>query len=319
MRRWLFRLIVAGVTGQVTVTVIAAPHVPARSCADATSWQIRLDQEGFSPGQLDGRFGTGTRHALAAFQDSHGLPASGQPDCTTWRALDREGELMPTLTPYIITSDDTKGPFIERMPPDMEAAAKLPALRYTSALEALAERFHAAPALLRRINPRARFAAGERITVPAVTPFDETVKPQPEPAPSDVTVVVSRRESSLRVTRPDGTLAFFAPVSSGSAHDPLPPGTWKVTSITWHPRFHYNPDLFWDAHPKDDAATIQAGPNNPVGVVWIALNLQHYGLHGTPDPANVGATASHGCVRLTNWDVARLAALVQPGTSVIFQ
>ena len=112
---------------------------------------------------------------------------------------------------------------------------------------------------------------------------------------------------------------FFAPVSSGSVHDPLPPGDWKVTGVGWHPVFHYNPELFWDATSTDEKATIKAGPNNPVGVVWIALNLEHYGLHGTPEPANLGRTESHGCVRLTNWDAARVAALVKAGTSVTFK
>jgi lipoprotein-anchoring transpeptidase ErfK/SrfK len=277
-----------------------------------------LDQQGFSSGQLDGSLGTSTRHALAAFQDSHRLKANGQPDCATWRALEGEGG-KPAFTLYTVTPDDVKGPYIERMPPDMEAAAKLPGLRYTSLIEALAERFHAAPAFLKRLNPRARFASGERIKVPAVMPFDERATPQHEARAAGVSVLVSRRESAVRVTRPDGTLIFFAPVSSGSTHDPLPPGRWKVTSITWHPLFHYNPDLFWDADPKDGTATIKAGPNNPVGVVWIGLDLEHYGLHGTPEPSSIGMTASHGCVRLTNWDAARLASLVQPGTPVVFE
>jgi lipoprotein-anchoring transpeptidase ErfK/SrfK len=326
MCRWLFRLITIVCVGQATATAIAAPlarpstarGTSARPCADAASWQIRLDQRGFSSGQLDGSLGTSTRHALAAFQDSHGLPASGQPDCATWHSLVSESR-RSTLTPYTITPDDVKGPFIERMPPDMEAAARLQSLGYTSIIEALAERFHAAPAFLKRLNPRARFASGEQIKVPAVLPFDETVTPQHETGAADVSVLVSRRESALRVTRADGTLIFFAPVSSGSTHDPLPPGHWKVTSVTWHPLFHYNPELFWDADPKDGAATIKPGPNNPVGVVWIGLDLEHYGLHGTPEPSSIGATASHGCVRLTNWDAARLATLIQPGTPVVFQ
>jgi lipoprotein-anchoring transpeptidase ErfK/SrfK len=112
---------------------------------------------------------------------------------------------------------------------------------------------------------------------------------------------------------------FFAPVSSGSIHDPLPPGHWTIAGVGWHPVFHYNPDLFWDAKPKDEKATIKPGPNNPVGVVWIALNLEHYGIHGTPEPSHIGHTESHGCVRLTNWDAARVAALVKPGTPVVFQ
>jgi len=281
-------------------------------------WQIRLDQQGFSPGEIDGTLGASTRRALTAFQEAHGIAPNGQPDCAVWGVLDAGGE-KPTLMPYKIAADDVKGPFIGRMPASMEAAAKLPRLQYATRIEALSEQFHAAPALLRRLNPRARFSAGERITVPAVTPFDEGAKPQHNAAAPIVSVTVSRDESALRVTAADGTLVFFAPVSSGSTHDPLPTGTWKVTAVTWHPVFHYNPDLFWDANPKDDAVAIKPGPNNPVGVVWIALDLEHYGVHGTPEPSKIGAAASHGCVRLTNWDAARVAALVQPGTPVVFK
>jgi lipoprotein-anchoring transpeptidase ErfK/SrfK len=325
--RWLFCLAILPVLAEGTTAALGASrtvrprpprHESAPPCANAAQWQIRLNQHGFSSGQIDGSLGVSTRRALAAFQEAHGMAPTGRPDCAAWQALEKGGE-KPTLVPYTITADDVKGPFIERVPADMEAAARLPALQYTSPVEALAERFHAAPALLKRLNPRARFVAGEHITVPAVTPFDDVAKPQHDPAAANVSVRVSREESTLRVTRPDGTLVFFAPVSSGSTHDPLPPGTWKVTSVTWRPLFHYNPDLFWDADPKEDAATIKAGPNNPVGIVWIGLDLAHYGLHGTPEPATIGATTSHGCVRLTNWDAARVAALVQPGTQVVFE
>jgi len=122
----------------------------------------------------------------------------------------------------------------------------------------------------------------------------------------------------LTVTDPDGKVLFYAPVTTGSEHDPLPIGEWKVTSIQFNPKFHYNPDLFWDADPSHTKATIQPGPNNPVGLVWINLSKEHYGLHGTPEPATIGRTQSHGCVRLTNWDALKLAGLVQPGTRVIF-
>jgi lipoprotein-anchoring transpeptidase ErfK/SrfK len=130
---------------------------------------------------------------------------------------------------------------------------------------------------------------------------------------------VSRDESALRVLRPDGSLIFFAPVTTGSEHDPLPPGNWKVKVVQWYPVFHYNPDLFWDADPRHSKAEIKPGPNNPVGVVWIGLDLEHYGLHGTPEPSRIGSTESHGCVRLTNWDAARVAMLVKPGTPVLFR
>ena len=111
----------------------------------------------------------------------------------------------------------------------------------------------------------------------------------------------------------------MAPVTSGSSHDPLPLGNWKVRSVSWMPEFHYNPELFWDAKATDTKATIKPGPNNPVGVVWIDINVEHYGLHGTPEPSRIGYTQSHGCVRLTNWDAARVAAFVGANTPVIFK
>jgi len=131
-------------------------------------------------------------------------------------------------------------------------------------------------------------------------------------------VTVSKSTSSLTVTDPTGRVVFYAPVTTGSVHDPLPIGEWKVTSIWFNPKFHYNPDLFWDAEPTHTKATLKPGPNNPVGVVWIDLSKEHYGLHGTPEPATIGRTQSHGCVRLTNWDALRVAALAKPGTPVIF-
>jgi lipoprotein-anchoring transpeptidase ErfK/SrfK len=111
---------------------------------------------------------------------------------------------------------------------------------------------------------------------------------------------------------------MYAPVTTGSEHDPLPIGEWKVNGVQKNPTFAYNPDLFWDADAKDAKAKIPAGPNNPVGVVWIDISRPHYGLHGTPEPSTVGKTSSHGCVRLTNWDALKLAALVRPGTKVVF-
>ena len=99
----------------------------------------------------------------------------------------------------------------------------------------------------------------------------------------------------------------------------MPIGDWKVTSVNWRPVFNYNPKLFWDANPKHPQRRIKAGPNNPVGIIWIDLNLEHYGLHGTPEPSRIGHTESHGCVRLTNWDAAHVASFVRPGTPVQFR
>jgi lipoprotein-anchoring transpeptidase ErfK/SrfK len=291
---------------------------PQISCGDPFAFEVLLDREGFSPGQIDGKRGPNVSRALAAFQQAHNLTSTGEPDCDTWHALGGESS-GPRTVAYTVTEDDLKGPFTTTIPRDLIAQATFPELGYTSALEALSERFHVSPALLLQMNHRARLVVARQIQVPAVIPFDPNAKPSPDSAAADVTISVSRDESAMRATHADGTLMFFAPVTTGSEHDPLPTGTWKVTGIDWHPVFHYNPALFWDANPKDSKATLKAGPNNPVGVVWINLDLPHYGLHGTPEPGDIGHTESHGCVRLTNWDAARLAALVHRGTPVMFR
>ena len=114
-------------------------------------------------------------------------------------------------------------------------------------------------------------------------------------------------------------MLFVAPVSTGGALDPLPIGKWKVTGVQANPPFHYNPDLFWDAEPTHSKARIAPGPNNPVGVAWIDIDKPHYGIHGTPEPSKIGHVQSHGCVRMTNWDVRRVLPWAKPGTPVIFQ
>jgi lipoprotein-anchoring transpeptidase ErfK/SrfK len=295
-----------------------AGRTPRLACGNVLGFQVLLDREGFSPGEIDAVGGANLQRALRAFQNVHHLRETGKPDCGTWQALGGDSS-ESTLIAYELTPEDVKGPFTKRIPTQLSRQNGLPALEYRSPLERLAERFHAAPALLRKMNPAARWMAGERIKVPAVTPFDAAMKPRRDPNSDDIAILVSRDESALRATRADGSLVFFAPVSSGSLHDPLPSGEWKITGVAWRPAFHYNPDLFWDADRKDGAVSIEAGPNNPVGVVWIAINLEHYGLHGTPEPGRIGGSESHGCVRLTNWDAARLVALVRPGTPVTFR
>jgi lipoprotein-anchoring transpeptidase ErfK/SrfK len=286
-------------------------------CGDYMAFQVLLDRQGFSPGQIDGRPGANFAHALAAFQNAKKLTATPQPDCEAWRAL--EGESTEATTTYTITDPDVKGPFEENIPRNLVEQSKLPALAYQSPAELIGERFHASPALLQRLNPGTTFTAGQTIKVPNVTPFDVNAKPTADQASAGVEITVSKDDSALRAAKPDGTAVFFAPVTTGSEHDPLPTGDYKVIGVSWMPAFHYNPDLFWDAKATDEKATIKPGPNNPVGVLWISLSLEHYGMHGTPEPGNVGHTESHGCIRLTNWDAARVAALVKPGTRVLFR
>lgn len=290
----------------------AQPAPPMSTKPAAADIQILLDRSGFSPGVIDGFGGSNTRKALAAFQAARGLQATGQLDPATWQALSAAGPQV--LAEYRITPEDAQGPFVRSIPEDMEEKSKLETLSYTSIQEMLAERFHATPEFLRKLNLKARFAAGETIRVPAV----RQVSGEPAKAPEGVQVVVSKSQSSLTALRGNQVL-FYAPVSAGSERDPLPIGNWEVKGVARNPTFNYNPDLFWDADPEHSKAKIPAGPNNPVGRVWIDLSKEHYGIHGTPEPRMIGRSFSHGCVRLTNWDALTLAALVEPGTPVLFR
>ncbi len=275
--------------------------------------QILLDRAGFSPGVIDGKPGRNTKKALSVFQAAHDLPVTGTLDEMTWQNLIAAAGNQ-VVAEYTITPEDANGPFTPQIPEGMEEKAKLERLGYTSLLEMLGERYHSTPEFLQLLNPQVRFAAGEKIRVPNV----RAVPTEPQKAPEGVRIVVTKDDWSLTVERGDDVL-FYAPVTAGSEHDPLPLGQWQVKGVARNPTFNYNPDLFWDSEPGDTKAKLPAGPNNPVGLVWIDLSKEHYGIHGTPEPRTIGRTTSHGCVRLTNWDALTVASLVGPGTPVIFR
>ena len=326
-----------------------------RSAADieaATRLQVYLDRAQFSPGKLDGYYGDFTRKALALYRESRGDAVSANapaakpnlpPDVT---GLDL-ASVDPVFITYTVTEADLQT--VGELPADVAAKAKLKVLPYQNAAEAIAEKFHSDPDFLEQLNPgkTKEIKVGDQLQVPNVEPFElaavKDLKPgseitppvandipdeetggapekpevQPDPAPP-VTVRVDTKTNMLAVHQAEKIIAAY-PVTIGSGRTESPVGEWKVKGVAKMPNYRYDEKMLQEGERSDDFKMLPPGPNSPVGVIWIALNKKGIGLHGTEEPDSIGRSVSHGCVRLANWDVVRLAGKVKGGVAVSIQ
>ena len=295
--------------------------------------QVILDMLGFGPGVLDGKGGQSLVAALKGFQEAKGLPKTGKPDAWTLQALYQYRQKRPTVQ-VKLDQAMMAGPYVNPLPKDYALQAKLPALAYRRPMEKLAEMFHTTPATLVALNPGVtQITVGSKIVVPNAVPSSRdyaaslsadwkatlTTLNVDANQPKGDHIVVDKSDGVLRVMDANDRLIAQFSATMGSEHDPLPLGMWKIYGADYNPKFKYNPDLFWDAKKGDDKQMLPAGPNGPVGVVWMDLSKEHYGIHGTPNPETIGRSESHGCIRLTNWDAARVAMMIKPGIRAVFQ
>lgn len=320
---------------------------------DAVRLQIFLDGTNFGPGKIDGRYGGFTKLSWRHYQRAQGATPGDafdvhRPDLAA---------IAPLYLSYVITPEDlgSLGP----MPKEVPDQAKLKSLPYADLLELVGERFHVSRKFLAELNPHVDWEtlkAGAAVTVPnvakpfylgsvlaqrqadidvkkqqdaarkrALSPADPTLPPLAPAAPAPPAFDVAQRwahisvkDSYLELHEGEKIIAAF-PITPGSTSIPSPKGEWRVESKTLMPEFRWDKAMLMEGRRSKEFFQLPPGPNNPVGICWIALNKPGIGLHGTPDPDTIGRSASHGCIRLANWDVFKVYYLVDKKMRVVIE
>jgi lipoprotein-anchoring transpeptidase ErfK/SrfK len=297
----------------------AAPGVPPTQDQDTvTRLQIYLDEQSFGPGKIDGHWGEFVGKALQRFQAAHGQQPTGQIDPALQQELQK---ISPLYTTYTFTKDDLH--WVGKVPSKPAEMARLKKILYPSLLDFVSERYHADPVFIEKLNPGRdlkKLKVGSAVQVPNVQAFQiETIQPipdlRPRPEFAQRLIRVDTKDCMLELVDANRVIASF-PITPGSKSLPAPLGTWKIMKVTTMPIFRWDEAMLKRGRRSSNFYTLPPGPRNPVGIVWIGLNKKGIGIHGTNSPETIGRSASHGCIRLANWDAARVVNQVTVGMTV---
>jgi lipoprotein-anchoring transpeptidase ErfK/SrfK len=134
----------------------------------------------------------------------------------------------------------------------------------------------------------------------------------PETTRASIGDVIVIRRGSNKLNLYDGMkLRRTFGVATGQSRYPTPLGSFQIV-VKWRNPWWYPPQSDWAA----DAKPIPPGPGNPLGTRWMGISAPAVGIHGTPDPASIGYSVSHGCIRMLIPEVEWLFNQVDVGTPV---
>ena len=306
-------------TPAVTSGTEPARAQPVDSRELVTRLQIFLDQQNFGPGIIDGRWGEFTGKALVHYARAHAIEVT--PAIYGQLPLDT---VYPIYTEYTITPADEKT--VGEVPTKPSEEAKVKRMPYPSLVQFLKERYHASPDFLQKINPGKNLEnlkAGDVVRVPNVAPFKlEDIKPEQKvpdhPEFAARSIYISTKDKMLDLYDGSRLIASY-PITPGSKALPAPPGVWTIIGIFTLPEFRWDEEMLEHGRRSANAFEIPPGPLNPVGVLWCGLNKTGIGIHGTSNPDTIGRAASHGCIRLANWDAIRFSHMVTTGIPVTIE
>ncbi|NNM88999.1 MAG: L,D-transpeptidase [Phycisphaerae bacterium] len=325
-----------GDTSYTAVKVVPPPRTPrlSRKQTIALAWQIALAAHDFSPGILDGDFGPNSLLALREYAAAR-FPGINPLNPHDPRVFDALGvDVQHVTATYTISSTDAQAVGHEHYHwRAMAAANRMP---YGSLAGCICEKFHCTRRLLRKLNPGIRLSTlqmGQTINVPNIRPFPQTdadfgvsgglsaviaADKADLPHPHVAYLVINIRQKVIRAYNAHKKQVALFHCSIPALNDDMPTRNAYIKDIALNPNYTFFPSVFKSVHNIHHPLLIPPGPRNPVGVVWMGLNIPNVGMHGNPQPQYIGLTGSHGCFRMTNWDAVNLLTLVHIGLPVFF-